>query len=546
MILQILEGDCVELLRSFPDACIDAVVTDPPYGLSREPDALDVLRHWLAGDDYTHRGGGFMGKSWDSFVPGPAVWREVLRVLKPGGHALVFSGTRTYDLTVLAMRIAGFEIRDQLAWMYGSGFPKSLDVSKAIDSTDAAKARLERAFAFTAWLRSTGITAAKIDEITRTRMGNHYTTHSTQPCIATREHFEQVRPHLTAMVPVWVEQLVDERTVESENLKRREVVGEYRVTSPGCNMRAGLAGQEPDEIGRVTAPATPEAQQWAGWGTALKPAQEPIALARKPLIGTVAANVLAHGTGALNIDACRIGTDGGGTHCTNRDAFGKCRGHRNEQCFRETFHGPDTEGGRWPANVLFDEVAAAMLDEQSGTSKSSGGRGGDQLNGFVRANTGGLGDSGGASRFFYVAKASRAEREAGLEAAGLALRTGGELTDRVDGSDGLNSPRAGAGRGGGRRNHHPTVKPIELMRYLIRLITPPGGTVLDPYAGSGTTGAAAALEGVHFVGCEITPEYLPIARARIAHYLRLAHAETVERFAGAGARARFERDMGLR
>jgi DNA modification methylase len=447
----ILEGDCVESLRGLPDACIDAVVTDPPYGLSKEPDMLEVLRHWLAGDDYQHSGGGFMGKTWDSFVPGPAVWREVFRVLKPGGHVLSFAGTRTYDLMVTAIRIAGFEIRDQLAWMYGSGFPKSLDVSKAIDKIDRIGPMRDRALQFTAWMRSTGITAAQVNAITDTCMGSHYLTDGEQPLVPTEDLFALLRPHLPA-VPPEIEALVASRTVESENMKRREVIGQHTRIAPAQMMRANLGGETvSQETGDITRPYSPEAAAWSGWGTALKPAQEPIVLARKPLVGTVAANVLQHGTGGINVDACRIGTK--------------------------------LAAGRWPANVLFDEDAAAVLGEPS--------------------------------RFFYVAKASRAEREAGLEAAGLPIRSGGELTDREDGSDGLNSPRAGAGRKGGRRNHHPTVKPVALMRYLIRLITPPGGLVLDPFAGSGTTGIAAKLEGFRFVGCEMEPEYVTLARARI-------------------------------
>lgn len=430
----ILEGDCVESLRGLPDACIDAVVTDPPYGLSKEPDMVEVLRHWLAGDDYQHTGGGFMGKSWDSFVPGPEVWREVLRVLKPGGHALVFSGTRTYDLTVLAIRIAGFEIRDQLAWMYGSGFPKSLDVSKAIDASYGAV---------------------------------------------------------------------------------REVLSERPAYGLGDGR--SMCGHADGATAKVTAPATPEAAAWSGWGTALKPAQEPIVLARKPLVGTVAANVLQHGTGGINVDACRIGTSGGtkGSEYAKTGLFGV-----GGKCTIEQL-----AAGRWPANVLFDEDAAAVLDAQSGYQRDGVavkrntpiGKKSDATS-YNLGNTGRdatYGGGGGASRFFYVAKASRAEREAGLEAAGLPIRSGGELTDREDGSDGLNSPRAGAGRKGGRRNHHPTVKPVALMRYLIRLITPPGGLVLDPFAGSGTTGIAAKLEGFRFVGCEMEPEYVTLARARI-------------------------------
>jgi len=401
----VLTGDCVESMRAMPDCSIDAVVTDPPYGLSKEPDIAEVLRHWLAGEDYEHRGGGFMGKSWDSFVPGPSVWREVLRVLKPGGHALVFSGTRTYDLTVIAMRIAGFEIRDQLAWIYGSGLPKYLDVAKAIDKAAGH------------W---------------RGRAG--------------------------------------------------EVVG-CSVSMSGPHYARTDKGE----------PITDDAKRWEGWATALKPAQEPIVLARKHIARkhTVAANVIAHGTGALHIDACRIGDEerinapAGNKPGLPTYALGGVRGMPQDA-------EPRCAVGRWPANVLLDEDAAAVMDEQHA----------------------------GASRFFYIAKASVSEREAGLEAAGLPLVKNSDQTGRAEGSAGLNSGRSGAvGGSDGRRNHHPTVKPVSLMRHLIRLVAPPGGIVLDPFAGSGTTLVAAIREGTHAVGCELSPEYVRIIEARTAHAL---------------------------
>lgn len=431
------QGDCLELLKSFPDNSIDSVVTDPPYGLSKEPDMVEVLKHWLAGDDYKHNSKGFMGKSWDSFVPGPSVWREVFRVLKPGGHMLVFSGTRTYDLTVLAIRLAGFEIRDQLAWMYGTGFPKSLDVSKTIDN------------------------------------------------------------HLGAV---------------------RASVG-VRSGTGNKMMCARENGKGFGPVVTITTPGSVEGAQWEGWGTALKPAQEPIALCRKPLVGTVAKNVLTHGTGGLNVDGCRVGKEmvgcgggagGGGTWNETNSGLGKSGNPRPVE-------------GRWPANVLLDEGAAEVLDEQSGVSKSPSGQitqGGDHFSiGSNKKTRGtkfqGHGDSGGASRFFYVAKASKGEREKGLE--NFRTASAGELTGgRKEGSDGLNNPRAGAGRGGERKCTHPTVKPVALMRYLVRLITPPGGVVLDPYTGSGTTGIACKLEGFSFAGLELNEEYVTLARARIA------------------------------
>lgn len=234
---RIVHADCLDALREMADSSVDAIVTDPPYGLSKQPDMAEVLRHWLAGDDYEHTGGGFMGKAWDSFVPGPTVWRECLRVLKPGGHALVFAGTRTVDLMGVSLRLAGFEIRDQINWVTGSGFPKSLDVGKAIDKAAGAE-----------------------------RVGD--------------------RSLVSA----------NGRSVWSSGTMRCESCGRSLGSQPG-NCRCQPA-----------APATPEAARWDGWGTALKPSHEPVIVARRPLDGTVAANVLAWGTGAINVDGCRVPT----------------------------------------------------------------------------------------------------------------------------------------------------------------------------------------------------------------------------------------------
>ena len=417
--IELLLGNCLERMRELPDCSVDACVTDPPYGLS------------------------FMGKAWDYDVPTVDVWREVLRVLKPGGHLLAFAGTRTQHRMAVQIEDAGFEIRDMIAWVYGSGFPKSLDVSKAIDKLDASEAQQARRYRFTEWVRSTGLTSKQIDKATGTRMGNHYTTHPTQPAIMTLEHLDAVR-HLIGEVPEWVECECEIRSVESENFKQREVVGQgYRVRRESVVDFAGRSDGEYD----ITAPATPAAQQWAGWGTALKPALEPITVARKPLMGTVAANVLKHGTGAINVDGCRVGTTRGvpaslsKSKNSNTYGFGSTAGHEREL---------DPNVGRWPANLIHDgsDEPCALL--------------------------------GDAVRFFYCAKASKTDRNSG----------------------GVNCT-------------HPTVKPTELMRYLCRLVTPPGGVVLDPFMGSGSTGKAAALEGFRFIGIEREAEYLEIARQRI-------------------------------
>jgi site-specific DNA-methyltransferase (adenine-specific) len=402
-------GDNRTVLKTMADNSVDSIVCDPPYEL------------------------GFMGKRWDAsgIAYDATLWTECLRVLKPGGHLVAFGGTRTYHRMTVAIEDAGFEIRDSIIWMYGSGFPKSLDVSKAIDKNNKDD-QLARRLRFTAWVRSTGLTASQIDKATGTNMGGHYTTQASQPAIMTRQHLDAVR-HLIGNVPDWVETEVDIRTTESEAWKAREVVGE-KTAGMGSGKTFGMLQSEgennqAEKIIPITAPHLDSAKEWHGYGTAIKPAHENAVLARKPLTGTVADNVLTWGVGALNIDGCRVGSD----------------------------------AGRWPANVILDEHAAEALDVQS---------------------------DAGASRFFYIAKASRAEREAGL-----------------------NAPA------GERACTHPTVKPIALMRHLVRLVTPKGGTVLDPFMGSGSTGCAAMLEGMRFVGIDITAEYVDIAERRIQHYL---------------------------
>lgn len=434
----ILIGDCRESMRSMAENSVDAIVTDPPYGLSKEPDMAEVLKYWLAGDDYTHTGNGFMGKKWDSFVPGPVTWREAYRVLKPGGYALVFAGSRTQDLMSIALRLAGFEIRDTLMWLYGSGFPKSLNVSKAID-------------------KAAGV---------------------------------------------------------SFGSKPAAGVGFMGADGPGSY------NPTINQLYR-TGDSTEQAKQWEGWGTALKPAYEPVIMARKPLIGTMADSVLTWGTGAINIDGCRIGTD-----LIKTNGRGSQNGNAPIGEQSADYVGGQRQG-RWPANVLHDgspEVLAGFPD-------SKGQQGDLKATGRPRPSSGRFGDMApphahpartdlatGAARFFYCAKTSKADRNEGCEH--LAHATAGEMTGgRAEGSDGLKSPRAGAGCTSGAQNHHPTVKPTELMRYLCRLVTPPGGLVLDPFAGSGSTGKAAILEGFEFVGCELSEAYAEIARARIDHAL---------------------------
>ena len=400
----IVTGDCLDALRAIPSESVDAVVTDPPYGLGKPPPAADVLRAWLDGEAYRATGGGFMGAAWDAFVPSPEVWREVCRVLKPGGHAVIFAGSRTLDWMGMSVRLGGLEIRDTLGWAYWSGFPKSMDVSKQLDA--AAGAEREVVGIDEKWIRRVGMGAG----------GNTYTS----------------------------------KTFGSAS---------------GSNA------------GKITFPATDAARRWSGWGTALKPAIEPAILARKPFQGTVAANVMKHGTGAINVDGCRLvpgdlawpgpaeveahSTTGAGSR---RLEFGY--GRQPEKDYPGSVR--YSAAGRWPANL------------------------------------------------YACPKASRAERERGCD--GLPARSGADAVHREEGSAGMQSPRAGAGRKRDEvRNHHPTVKPIRLMRWLCRLVTPPGGLVFDPFAGSGSTGVAAVLEGFDFVGCELDPGHVAIAEARIGH-----------------------------
>ena len=479
-------GDCLEVMRTLPDSSVDSIVTDPPYGL------------------------GFMGKTWDDLPPGLPWAQECLRVLKPGGHLLAFGGSRTSHRLACAVEDAGFEIRDSIAWLYGSGFPKSLDVSKAIDKMDAGNERQARNLRFTAWMRLTGVTGRQMDMATNSFMGPHYLTEREQAAVPTSDMFDLIRPLLSVEVPDWVEALIAERTIESENFKAREVLGQRKQRSNAGNpdRHVGLCAST-HEVEIITTAHTPDARTWQGWGTALKPAFEPIVVGRKPLIGTVAANILAHGTGALNIDGCRTATSdglsgGAATKGSASHAEGWDRPWKNDPAAvaahaeRVAANVIKAEAlGRWPANVVLDGSQADALDAQSGTLTSGANAVRTKVGSFLEH--GGLGkagdvqttygDSGGASRFFptfrYEAKAPTLER-----------------------------PRHG-------ETAHPTVKPLDLMRWLVRLVTPSGGTVLEPFAGSGTTAEACILEGFKCIAIEREADYLPLIVQRISKPLQV-------------------------
>ena len=380
-------GDCVATMKTMPDNSVDSIVTDPPYGL------------------------GFMGKGWDATVPGVEVWIQCLRILKPGGHLLAFAGTRTQHRMAVRIEDAGFEIRDMIAWVYGSGFPKSHNVSKAIDKEAGA-----------------------------------------------------------------------EREIVGQRVHARKGV---KIAEERTAIGAGSFGEE--RIGNVTVPATDAAKQWDGWGTALKPAWEPITMARKPLIGTVAANVLAHGTGALNIDGCRVGTDGG-------TAKGSFPNEPSKSAYGDGLNGAcdilDIGKGRWPANLIHDgsdEVLALFPESVSRTSAAvnrsngvlkHGGENARPSHGTTERVTSneGFDDAGSAARFFYTAKADSSER---------------------------------------RQSKHPTVKPLDLIRYLVRMVTPEGGVVLDPFLGSGTLCEAARAEHCLSIGIELDAAYCADAIERL-------------------------------
>lgn len=452
---EVRHGDCRDVMRSLPADSVDAIVSDPPYGLA------------------------FMGKEWDHGVPGVEFWTEALRVAKPGAHLVAFGGTRTFHRLAVAIEDAGWEVRDCLSWLYGSGFPKSLDVGKAIDKVNGETDRLHR---FTAWMRGQGMTTANLwqvllpfakNEATAKAMAQHYVSAGQQPAIPTSAIWSVVRP-LCGDVPEWVDQLVERHEAE------REVVGEKPSTA--LAVAPGQNTDRPQVNLDITRPATDAAKQWDGWGTALKPAFEPIVLARKPLVGTVAANVTQYGTGGINVDGCRlealtpdeVARSG---RSTNGSVYGE---YQSVDWKRDRKAHP----GRWPANVCLDEDAAAMFPE---------------------------------SRFFYTAKASRREREAGLEGMPKEVK---HFWQTANGESGEPSSLAMASNPNkvARTNNHPTVKPIALMRWLCRLITPPGGLVLDPFNGSGSTGCAAVLEGFRYLGAELEAEYVEIARRRIAYW----------------------------
>ena len=405
----------MDVLRTFEDNSIDSIVTDPPYEL------------------------GFMGKSWDKsgIAFNTEVWSECLRVLKPGGHMLAFGGSRTFHRIAVAIEDAGFDLRDTIMWVYGSGFPKSHDISKAIDKTFGKEAE-------------------------------------------------------------------------------REVIGYNRQGAKNIFGGKPLPATLP-----VTLPATPEAQMWEGWGTALKPAFEPIILARKPISEkNIAENVLKWGTGGINIDDCRVEYNGAVKTCSRKSDG--IKDHTNPSGWKEVNRTPNrpatpTEAGRWPANIIFDEEAGKILDEQSGILKTGGGNKANKKPKSRQSQvpfSQDIGeiwkpDIGGASRFFYCAKASRKERNIGLDDVELKQSDETRKEELIGGNNPYNRGAKPV------KNNHPTVKPLKLMEYLVKLITPPNGIVLDPFQGSGSTQLQCIVNNVNYVLIELNKEYVEIQEKRI-------------------------------
>lgn len=511
--MKLLQGNNLELLGQLPDNSVDAVVTDPPYGLGKEPDALAMLRDWLETGHHDVKGKGFMGKEWDAFVPQPQQWREIYRVLKPGGHVLAFAGTRTQDLMALGLRLAGFEIRDLVAWVYGSGFPKSLDVSKALDKKanelpvfDAIRAHI-REWRDRAGLTNTQLNAAIGSSTNGCGMARHWTSEEGgQHAIPSKDQWHKLKALLG-----WPDCEFDAIYDKVKDGVDRPVIGHQRGTA--LAVAPGKDNDRSVTVLDITAPATDAARQWQGWGTALKPALEPITLARKPLESTVAENVLKWHTGAVNVDGCRVASSVGDKAVMDAKASKNPTGKAATNVpFVAGVCTPAHDLGRWPANLIHDgseEVTELFPDSKTKRIEKpclepeiTGHKWGT-----MQGNRGARGydGEGSAARFFYCAKASKKDRDEGLE--------GFQKQNNMR----VNAPRESeeAKHSAKLANFHPTVKPTDLMRYLCRLITPPGGVVLDPWMGSGSTGKAAKLEGFEFIGMEMDAGYFEIAKARI-------------------------------
>lgn len=485
-------GDVLAVLRHYPDGYFDAVLTDPPYGLSDPPDMAEVLDAWLKGEAYQGARAGFMGKAWDAFVPGPEVWREVYRVMKPGAHIMAFAGSRTHDLMTLAIRLAGFEVRDALMWIYGTGFPKSMAIDKAIERRRGDDIRPVCRF-LRAAIDASDHTVKTIAERFgfHPRMVEHWAERDTasQPSVPKWDQWLALKDLLgfgdEMDAEVW--RLNGRKGQPGEAYLQRPITGEVEDLFRPWRTSAGAPSTENSGLRRDVA-ATEQGARWQGYGTTLKPAHEPITLAMKPLAGTFAENALTHGVAGLNIEGGRVGVadaadlaatrskNPGRTDHVTSDVYGASRPQQRVD-----------DAGRWPPNVLVDEAIAADLGERA--------------------------------KYFYVAKPGRPERDAGLEALADGIR------HRVNPGGLEHDPRWAPVVA---KNDHATVKPIDLTRQLATLILPPPRgdrprRLLVPYCGSGSEMIGAALAGwEEIVGIEQDPHFAEIAVRRIDYHVAQA------------------------
>lgn len=574
-------GDCLDVLARLEENSVDSVITDPPYGLGKQPDIFKVLQAWMNDENAVVNGGGFMGKEWDKLVPGPHYWKAVYRVMKPGAIALMFGGTRTYDLTTLALRMAGFEIRDCINWIQAQGFPKSHDIYKALKkkgycTCDTQKSKHDMRHVRETDLQKTVNVSQEPGKVlfkglqeqslSSDRPEAEYRHEGCEQSglerrrYAFQEEGELQGREICSLSETIFADGAKRRLYNGTQVNNGKNDGQIIEQVGGCPSQESRSGrQQATELGTLAQqPNTqnggskqlcarcgkPIIDSWNGYGTALKPAWEPIIVAMKPIEGTFAENALTHGVAGMWIDGCRIGVDTIDVPQL-KTTDDMCRPGQNQEWTGEI----KQHQGRFPANLILshtpeckrvgtrkvkskkpgtqfeatnqvygkyayfadtarygdengleeieswecsENCPVAMLDRQSGITRGSAnartnkGTGNNCYGVYetIETQQNIWGDKGGASRFFYCAKASTKERNQGLE----------------------------------ERNIHPTVKPLELMRYLCRLTkTPTGGIVLDPFMGAGTTGMAAVLEDREFIGIELMPEYFEIAEQRIKH-----------------------------
>ena len=545
-LIRLFEGDSLDVLRTIPDHTYTAVVTDPPYGLSAAPSPWDVLAQWLVDGDFVRTGGrkkapppglselaarfqstagpgGFLGAKWDAFVPGPRLWREVFRVCKPGAIVLAFAGTRTQHWMALSLVLAGFEVIDCIGHIQSQGMAKAGTVDKRIDRRRHDR---DQVLACTAWIRrrceELGLKPADLDAACGTAgMGGHWVSSKSQPYVPTREQWAKLEPLLGPM-PSEIDaqrMIIDARQPGPDHFKR-EVIG----TRDKGSQRGGLV-LTPENCGFTghivdSLPATDLSGEWAGWSTQLGPALEPIIVARKPCEGTAVENILRYGCGAMNIDACRIGYE-----VAEREVVDNRSGASTpSKIFGPSFGGgvhdggrwKSADGGRWPKNAMFSEESAAVLNAQVGERKSGSRRVGARKGIGYGSNAKGdggpaiEGSSGDASRFFAVIpddppndKGGRASRF--FWAGPLATEDDVALPARYVLK--VSRRERNAGLPPGAKGDHPTKKPRKLMEWLCRLVGHPKGRILDPFAGSGSTLAAARAMGLPCDGVERDEHY---------------------------------------